>query len=54
MVWKMLRETRGADAPTHIAVVFDKSEVTFRNELYSEPTRRSARRRPTTSCRSSG
>ena len=36
MVWKMLRETRGADAPTHMAVVFDKSEVTFRNELYSE------------------
>jgi DNA polymerase I len=34
MVWKMLRETRGADAPTHIAVVFDKSEVTFRNDLY--------------------
>ena len=34
MVWKMLQETRGADAPTHVAVVFDKSEVTFRNELY--------------------
>jgi len=36
MVWKMLRETKGADAPTHMAVVFDKSEVTFRNELYSD------------------
>lgn len=35
MVWKMLQETRGADAPTHVAVVFDKSEVTFRNDLYS-------------------
>ena len=34
MVWKMLRETKGADAPTHVAVIFDKSEVTFRNELY--------------------
>ena len=36
MVWKMLQETKGADAPTHVAVVFDKSEVTFRNELYSD------------------
>ncbi|MFO1143502.1 MAG: DNA polymerase I [Amaricoccus sp.] len=34
MVWKMLQETKGADQPTHVAVVFDKSEVTFRNELY--------------------
>ena len=34
MVWKMLQETRGADAPTHVAVVFDKSEHTFRNELF--------------------
>ena len=34
MVWKMLQETKGADAPTHVAVIFDKSEVTFRNELY--------------------
>ncbi len=34
MVWKMLQETRGPDAPTHVAVIFDKSEHTFRNELY--------------------
>jgi DNA polymerase-1 len=34
MVWKMLQETKGAEAPTHVAVVFDKSEHTFRNELY--------------------
>ncbi len=34
MVWKMLQETRGADAPTHVAVIFDKSEQTFRNDLY--------------------
>ena len=36
MVWKMLQETKGSDAPTHVAVVFDKSEVTFRNELYPD------------------
>jgi DNA polymerase-1 len=34
MVWKMLQETKGADAPTHVAVVFDKSEHTFRNEIF--------------------
>jgi DNA polymerase-1 len=36
MLWKFLGEARGADAPTHMAVIFDKSEVTFRNELYPE------------------
>ena len=28
------RRPSGADAPTHVAVIFDKSEHTFRNELY--------------------
>ncbi len=36
MVWKMLQETRGADAPTHVAVIFDKSEHTFRNALFPD------------------
>src|SRR5690242_1548529 len=36
MVWKFLGEMKGADAPTHLAVIFDKSEITFRNELYPE------------------
>jgi DNA polymerase I len=36
MVWKFLGEMKGAEAPTHLAVIFDKSEVTFRNELYPE------------------
>jgi DNA polymerase I len=34
MVFKMVEDARGADAPTHAAVIFDKSEHTFRNELY--------------------
>lgn len=34
MVWKMVDEAKGEDAPTHVAVVFDKSERTFRNELF--------------------
>ena len=27
---------QGTDAPTHIAVIFDHSEKTFRNEIYPE------------------
>ena len=34
MVWKMLQDAKGADAPTHAAVVFDRGAVTFRNEIY--------------------
>jgi DNA polymerase I len=38
MLWKILREgIDGANArPTHLAVVFDHSGHTFRNEIYSE------------------
>ncbi len=35
MLWKLLAEMKD-DKPTHLAVVFDKSEKTFRNELYPE------------------
>ncbi|GAM96682.1 DNA polymerase I [alpha proteobacterium U9-1i] len=36
MLWKFLEEMKASDAPTHLAVIFDKSEITFRNELYPE------------------
>jgi DNA polymerase-1 len=36
MLWKFLVEMKASDAPTHLAVIFDKSEITFRNELYPE------------------
>ena len=37
MLWKLLVEMRSQpDAPTHLAVVFDQSERTFRNELYAQ------------------
>src|SRR5580698_6359752 len=37
MLWKLLVDMKAApDAPTHLAVVFDKSEITFRNELYPD------------------
>jgi len=36
MLWKFLEEMKASEAPTHLAVIFDKSEVTFRNQLYPE------------------
>ena len=36
MLWKFLSEMKETDAPTHLAVIFDKSEITFRNELFPE------------------
>ncbi len=33
MLWKLIREMK-ADRPTHLAVIFDASEKTFRNDLY--------------------
>jgi DNA polymerase-1 len=35
MLWKLLAEMKN-DQPTHLAVVFDKSEKTFRTEFYPE------------------
>src|SRR6187455_3249927 len=36
MLWKLLRDMKPEERPTHLAVVFDKSEKTFRNAMYSE------------------
>jgi DNA polymerase-1 len=36
MLWKLLRESKTSEAPTHIAVIFDASEKTFRNEIYQD------------------
>jgi DNA polymerase-1 len=36
MLWKLLREAGELSPPTHIAVIFDLSEHTFRNELYAD------------------
>jgi len=35
MLWKLMREMNPEERPTHLAVVFDKSERTFRSEMYS-------------------
>ena len=36
MLWKMIEDNKGPDAPTHAAVVFDKGSHTFRNDLYDQ------------------
>ena len=34
MIFKMVEDNKGPDAPTHVAVVFDKGSHTFRNDMY--------------------
>ncbi|MFN3352437.1 MAG: 5'-3' exonuclease H3TH domain-containing protein, partial [Brevundimonas sp.] len=34
MLWKLLRDMKGEDGPTHLVAIFDHSEKTFRNDLY--------------------
>jgi DNA polymerase-1 len=36
MMWKLLKEMKPDEKPTHLAVVFDKSEKTFRTEMYKD------------------
>ena len=36
MLWKLLTDTKASEAPTHIAVVFDYSAKTFRNDIYDD------------------
>src|SRR6478672_12007184 len=36
MLWKLLRDMPPDNRPTHLAIVFDKSEVTFRNQIYAD------------------
>ena len=36
MLWKLLRDMKPEERPTHLAVVFDKSEKTFRTEIYPD------------------
>jgi len=36
MLWKLLRDMKSEEKPTHLAVVFDLSEHTFRTEMYPD------------------
>ena len=45
MLWKLLRDMKPEERPTHLAVVFDLSEKTFRTECIPT-TKRTGRIRP--------
>jgi DNA polymerase I len=36
MLWKLVADLHQADGPTHLAVIFDHSSKSFRNELYDQ------------------
>ncbi|RJE88086.1 DNA polymerase I [Paracoccus onubensis] len=36
MLWKYISDQNGSNAPTHVAVIFDHSSKTFRNDIYPE------------------
>ncbi|MHA6287778.1 DNA polymerase I [Maricaulis sp. CAU 1757] len=36
MLWKLLEDLKGEDAPSHLAVIFDHSGKTFRSEIYDQ------------------
>lgn len=36
MLWKLMRDMPPENRPTHLAIIFDKSEKTFRNDFYPE------------------
>ena len=36
MLWKLLRESKVSEAPTHVAVIFDAGRETFRNKIYDK------------------
>ncbi len=36
MLWKLMRDMKPEERPTHLAIVFDKSEKTFRTEMYGD------------------
>jgi DNA polymerase-1 len=36
MLWKLLKDMKAGEKPTHLAVVFDKSEQTFRKRIYPD------------------
>jgi DNA polymerase-1 len=36
MMWKLVEDLHAADGPTHMAVIFDASSKTFRNDMYDK------------------
>lgn len=36
MLWKLLQDSKEAEQPSHVAVIFDYSARTFRNDIYPD------------------
>jgi DNA polymerase-1 len=36
MLWKLAQDLHTAEGPTHLAVILDKSSISFRNEIYDQ------------------
>ena len=36
MLWKLINDTKASESPTHVAVLFDHSTKTFRNDIYPD------------------
>src|SRR5262245_46663679 len=36
MLFKLMRDTKGPERPTHLAVIFDAARATFRSKIYPE------------------
>ena len=36
MLWKLMKDMKAGEKPTHLAVIFDKSEQTFRKRIYPD------------------
>ena len=36
MLWKLLKESKASEAPTHVAVIFDAGRENFRNAIYPQ------------------
>src|SRR6185295_9053250 len=36
MLFKLMRDTKGPERPTHLAVIFDAARKNFRNEIYAD------------------
>ena len=36
MLWKLMKDMKAGEKPTHLAVIFDKSEQTFRKRIYAD------------------
>src|SRR5215204_2162500 len=50
MLWKLMRDMKPEERPTHLAVVFDKSEKTFRPTISFRNSPISARRCAPSTC----